>query len=74
MLGAESGAVEVPTLEVVRAAAVADAFYSERELVALYVETYPPTMSPAFDRKVARNRRLRDLQDAVLARMEAILV
>ncbi|WP_431229157.1 phage integrase family protein [Burkholderia contaminans] len=72
--GAESGAVEVPTLEAFRAAVDPDAFYSERELVALYVETYPPASSPALDRKVARNRRLRDRQDAALARMEASLV
>lgn len=72
--GAEGGAVEVPTLEVFRAAVDPDAFYSERELVALYVETYPPASSPVLDRKVARNRRLRDRQDAALARMEASLV
>ncbi|WP_367889610.1 phage integrase family protein [Burkholderia ubonensis] len=51
-----------------------DAFYSERELVALYVDTYPPATSPALDRKVARNRRLRERQDAALTRMEASLV
>ncbi|WP_269135339.1 hypothetical protein [Burkholderia territorii] len=51
---------EVPTLEVFRAEVDPDAFYSERELVALYVETYPPASSPILDRKVARNRRLRD--------------
>lgn len=72
--GAERGAVAVPTLEAFRAAVDPDAFYSERELVALYVETYPPASSPALDRKVARNRRLRDRQDAALARMEASLV
>ncbi|WP_241239185.1 phage integrase family protein [Burkholderia stagnalis] len=72
--GAEGGAVEVPTLEAFRAEVDPDAFYSERELVALYVETYPPASSPALDRKVARNRRLRDRQDAALARMEASLV
>ncbi|RQY49119.1 integrase [Burkholderia stagnalis] len=65
---------EVPTLEAFRAAVDPDAFYSERELVALYVETYPPASSPALERKVARNRRLRDRQDAALARMEASLV
>ncbi|CAM2163103.1 Integrase family protein [Burkholderia cepacia] len=72
--GAEGGAVEVPTLEVFRADVDPDGFYSERELVALYVDTYPPASSPALDRKVARNRRLRDRQDAALARMEASLV
>ncbi|WP_420213436.1 phage integrase family protein (plasmid) [Burkholderia aenigmatica] len=72
--GAEGGAVEVPTLEAFRAAVDPDAFYSERELVALYVETYPPASSVTLDRKVARNRRLRDRQDAALARMEASLV
>ncbi|WP_230959932.1 hypothetical protein [Burkholderia cepacia] len=60
---------EVPTLEAFRAEADPDAFYSERELVALYVETYPPATSPALDRKVTRNR-----PDAALARMEASLV
>ncbi|RQS03211.1 integrase [Burkholderia sp. Bp9002] len=74
--GAEGGAAgrEVPTLEAFRAEVDPDAFYSERELVALYVETYPPASSPALDRKVARNRRLRERQDAALARMEASLV
>ncbi|WP_419761809.1 MULTISPECIES: phage integrase family protein [Burkholderia cepacia complex] len=61
---------EVPTLEAFRLTMDPDAFYSERELVALYVQTYPP----ALDRKVVRNRRLRDRQDAALARMEASLV
>ncbi|WP_175816954.1 site-specific integrase [Burkholderia diffusa] len=65
---------EVPTLDAFRESVDPDAFYSERELVALYVETYPPASSPALDRKVARNRRLRDRQDAALARMEASLV
>ncbi|ALX44729.1 integrase (plasmid) [Burkholderia humptydooensis] len=72
--GAEGGAVEVPTLEAFRESVDPDAFYSERELVALYVDTYPPASSPELDRKVARNRRLRDRQDAALARMEASLV
>ncbi|MBR8186577.1 integrase [Burkholderia ambifaria] len=74
--GAAEGraAGEVPTLDAFRAAVDPDAFYSERELVALYVETYPPASSPALDRKVARNRRLRDRQDAALVRMEASLV
>ncbi|MBM5621908.1 site-specific integrase [Burkholderia pseudomallei] len=71
--GAAAGR-EVPTLEAFRAEVDPDAFYSEPELVALYVETYPPMSSPALDRKVARNRRLRDRQDAALARMEASLV
>ncbi|WP_260436848.1 hypothetical protein [Burkholderia contaminans] len=47
---------EVPTLEAFRESVDPDAFYSERELVALYVETYPPATSPALDRKVMRNR------------------
>ncbi|MBN3506417.1 phage integrase family protein [Burkholderia cenocepacia] len=71
---AHAGGAEVPTLEAFRAEVDPDAFYSERELVALYVETYPPASSPALDRKVARNRRLRERQDAALARMEASLV
>lgn len=74
--GAAAGraASEVPTLDAFRAAVDPDAFYNERELVALYVETYPPASSPALERKVARNRRLRNRQDAALARMEASLV
>ncbi|WP_396334107.1 phage integrase family protein [Burkholderia anthina] len=72
--GAEGRAVEVPTLEAFRDAVDPDAVFNERELVALYVETYPPASSPALDRKVARNRRLRERQDAALARMEASLV
>ncbi|VWC73635.1 integrase family protein [Burkholderia aenigmatica] len=51
---------DVPTLEVFRDAVDPDAVYNERELVALYVETYPPASSIALDRKVARNRRLRE--------------
>ncbi|WP_244139912.1 hypothetical protein [Burkholderia stabilis] len=65
---------EVPTLEAFRAETDPDAFYSERELVALYVETCPPATSAALDRKVTRNRRLRNRPDAALARMEASLV
>ncbi|WP_317161770.1 hypothetical protein [Burkholderia cenocepacia] len=74
--GAEGPAAgrEVPTLEAFRAEVDPDAFYSERELVALYVETYPPASSPALDQKDARNGRLRDRQDAALALMEASLV
>ncbi len=64
--GAAAGQ-EVPTLEAFRAVVNPEAFYSERELVALYVDTYPPATSPALDRKVARNRRLRDRQDAARA-------
>lgn len=71
--GAAAGR-EVPTLEAFRAEVDPDAFYSERELVALYVDTYPPATSSALDRKVARNRRLRERQDAALARLEASLV
>ncbi|KWD73793.1 site-specific integrase [Burkholderia ubonensis] len=71
---AARAAGEVPTLEAFRESVDPDAFYSERELVALYVDTYPPATSPALDRKVARNRRLRERQDAALARMEASLV
>ncbi len=65
---------EVPTLEMFRDAVDPDAVYNERELVAMYVETFPPASSIALDRKVARNRRLRERQDAALARMEASLV
>ncbi|KVD85831.1 integrase [Burkholderia ubonensis] len=72
--GAEGRGGEVPTLDTFRAAVDPDAFYSERELVALYVDTYPPAASPALARRVARNRRLRERQDAALARMEASLV
>ncbi|WP_244105906.1 hypothetical protein [Burkholderia ambifaria] len=64
----------MPTVEAFRSTVDPDAFYSERELVALYVETYPRTSSPALDCKIARNRYLRDCQDAALARMEASLV
>ena len=74
--GAAAGraAGDVPTLDTFRATVDPDAFYSERELVARYVDTYPPASSPALERKVARNRRLRERQDAALARMEASLV
>ncbi|WP_241172586.1 phage integrase family protein [Burkholderia gladioli] len=51
-----------------------DHVYSERDLLTLYLETYPPARSPAIDRKVARNRRLRERQDAALARVEAAIV
>ncbi|KVD16047.1 hypothetical protein WI80_00020 [Burkholderia ubonensis] len=73
--GAAAGrAMEMPTPEAVPVAVDPDAVYSERELGALYVETYPPVSSTAIERKVARNRRPRDRQDAALARMEASLV
>ncbi|WP_265332886.1 phage integrase family protein [Burkholderia gladioli] len=63
-----------PTLDAFRDAIDPDHVYSERDLLTLYLETYPPARSPAIDRKVARNRRLRERQDAALARMEAALV
>ncbi|WP_256702827.1 hypothetical protein [Burkholderia ubonensis] len=63
-----------PTLEAFRDAVDPDVVYSERELVALYVEAYPPVSSSALDRKVARDRRLRERQDAALARMGASFV
>ncbi|PRE10787.1 integrase [Burkholderia gladioli] len=73
--GAADGAAAVPpTLEAFRDAIDPDHVYSERDLLTLYLETYPPARSPAIDRKVARNRRLRERQDAALARMEAALV
>ncbi|WP_085538560.1 phage integrase family protein [Burkholderia pseudomallei] len=73
--GAEGGsASEVPPPEVFREMVEPDAVYSECEFVALYIETCPLASSPALDREVARNRRLRERQDAALARMEASLV
>ncbi|MDN7728259.1 phage integrase family protein [Burkholderia gladioli] len=75
--GAEGAAGEAavpPTLDAFRDAIDPDHVYSERDLLTLYLETYPPARSPAIDRKVARNRRLRERQDAALARMEAALV
>ncbi|WP_232464866.1 phage integrase family protein [Burkholderia ubonensis] len=41
-------------LEAFRETVDPDAVYTERELVALHVDTYPPVSSPALDRKVAR--------------------
>ncbi|WP_186020609.1 phage integrase family protein [Burkholderia gladioli] len=71
----EAGAAPVPpTLEAFRDQVDPDHVYSERDLLALYLEQFPPARSPAIDRKVARNRRLRERQDAALARMEAALV
>ncbi|WP_186087658.1 phage integrase family protein [Burkholderia gladioli] len=71
----EPGAAPVPpTLEAYRDQVDPDHVYSERELLALYLEQFPPASSPTIDRKVARNRRLRERQDAALARMEAALV
>ncbi|WP_241238674.1 phage integrase family protein [Burkholderia gladioli] len=71
----EAGAAPVPpTLEAFRDEVDPDHVYSERDLLALYLEQFPPARSPAIDRKVARNRRLRERQDAALARMEAALV
>ncbi|WP_279609635.1 phage integrase family protein [Burkholderia gladioli] len=63
-----------PTLEAFRDQVDPDHFYSEQDLLALYLEQFPPASLPAIDRKVARNRRLRERQDAALARMEAALV
>ncbi|MBW5288252.1 hypothetical protein [Burkholderia gladioli] len=49
--------------------------HDEQALVAMYVEAYPSASSaPAQDRKIARDCRLRALQNATLARMEAALV
>nr|WP_279609128.1 phage integrase family protein [Burkholderia gladioli] len=72
--GAGGEAAVPPTLDAFRDAIDPDHVYSERDLLTLYLETYPPARSPAIDRKVARNRRLRERQDAALARMEAVLV
>ncbi len=66
----EAGAAPVPpTLEAFRDQVDPDHVYSERDLLALYLEQFPPARSPSIDRKVARNRRLRERQDAALARM-----
>ncbi|WP_244103395.1 phage integrase family protein [Burkholderia gladioli] len=68
----EPGAAPVPpTLDAFRDQVDPDHVYSERDLLALYLEQFPPVRSPTIDRKVARNRRLRERQDAALARMEA---
>ncbi len=72
--GADGAAAVPPTLEAFRDAIDPDHVYGERDLLTLYLETYPPARSPAINRKVARNRRLRERQDAALARMEAALV
>ncbi|MGN4077000.1 phage integrase family protein, partial [Burkholderia gladioli] len=72
--GAEGEAAVPPTLDAFRDAIDPDHVYSERDLLTLYLETYPPARLPTIDRKVARNRRLRERQDAALARMEAVLV
>ncbi|WP_244101158.1 phage integrase family protein [Burkholderia gladioli] len=71
----EAGAAPVPpTLEAYRDQVDPDHVYSERELLAFYLEQFPPARSPTIDRKVARNRCLRERQDAALARMEAALI
>ncbi|WP_244103190.1 phage integrase family protein [Burkholderia gladioli] len=68
----EPGAAPVPpTLDAFRDQVDPDHVYSERDLLALYLEQFPPARSPTIDRKVGRNRRLRERQDAALARMEA---
>uniref|UniRef100_UPI003BEEE740 hypothetical protein n=1 Tax=Burkholderia arboris TaxID=488730 RepID=UPI003BEEE740 len=73
--GAESRAIgEASTLEAFRQSVDPDAFYSEREHVSLYIETYPSATSLAIDRKVVRNRHLRHRQDVAPVRMEASLV
>ncbi|WP_279607866.1 phage integrase family protein [Burkholderia gladioli] len=72
--GADGAAAVPPTLKAFRDAIDPGHVYSERDLLTLYLETYPPARSQAIDRKVARNRRLRERQDAALARMEAALV
>ncbi|WP_244114572.1 phage integrase family protein [Burkholderia gladioli] len=64
--GAEGEAALPPTLDAFRDAIDPDHVYSERDLLSLYLETYPPARSPTIDRKVARDRRLRERQDAVL--------
>ncbi|WP_341774241.1 phage integrase family protein [Burkholderia gladioli] len=62
----EAPAAVPPTLEAFRDQVDPDHFYSERELLGLYLEQFPPASSPAIDLKVARNRRLRERQDAAL--------
>ncbi|MDN7466162.1 phage integrase family protein [Burkholderia gladioli] len=72
----ESGAAPVPpALEAYRDQVDPNHVSSERELLALYLEQFPSaTSSPAVNRKVARNRSLRERQDPALAHMEAALV
>ncbi|SAK42954.1 phage integrase family protein [Caballeronia ptereochthonis] len=66
-------AAAVPTLDDFRERIDPDGVYGESELLALYEEEYPPNTSPALDRRVARNARLRRRQAEALARMEASL-
>ena len=68
------GRDDVPTLEAYRAQVDPDGVYGEAELLALYRGDFPPPPSPALDRKIARNARLRQRQAAALARMEKALV
>lgn len=68
------GRDDVPTLEDYRAQVDPDGVYGEAELIELYRGDFPPPPSPALDRKIARNARLRARQAAALERMERALV
>ncbi|MEC5409565.1 phage integrase family protein [Paraburkholderia sp. MPAMCS5] len=68
------GRDDVPTLEDYRAQVDPDGVYGEAELIELYRGDFPPPPSPALDRKIARNARLRARQAAALGRMERALV
>ncbi|MGN4154653.1 hypothetical protein ACS0Y3_30280 [Burkholderia gladioli] len=57
----EPGAAPVPpTLDAFRDQVGPDHVYSGRDLLALYLEQFPPARSPTIDRKVTRNRRRRE--------------
>ncbi|WP_321797170.1 site-specific integrase [Caballeronia sp. J97] len=62
-----------PSLDDFRENTDPDSVYSESELLALYEEAHPPVVTPAIDRRAARNARLRRRQADALARMEASL-
>jgi site-specific recombinase XerD len=68
------GRDDVPTLEAYRDSVDPDGVYAEAELLELYRADFPAPPSPALDRKIARNARLRQRQAAALARMEKALV
>ena len=70
--GAIKAARKLPTLDEFREQEDPYEYYSERELLQIYAEKYPPTDEKA-DKKARRNADRRRRQIAVLSRLEGLL-
>lgn len=67
------GRDDVPTLDTYREQIDPEGVYSEAELLEFYGAEFPTLADARLDRRLARNRRLRERQAEALARLEAAL-